>query len=128
MKNLKNLLVSVGKLAIENNDIIYVTFEQGIYVTLEDSKEIIEARNILRPNRKQLIIWDLTSDPVPDKDSKKIAFEPEVVSITKASAFIINSKISQIVGNFFISLNPGKYPTKLFTDKKEAEDWLLSVK
>lgn len=126
MRAVKSKLVSVGKLTMDDDNIIHTTFSQGVYVTLEHSKEIIAARNTLQPNKKQLIIWDLSTDPVPDKVSKKIAFEPEVVKITKASAFIVKSKVSQIVGNFFINLNSNLYPTKLFTDKERAKKWLLN--
>jgi len=44
----------------------------------------------------------------------------------KASAILINSGVSKIIGNLFLLFNKPKYPTKLFRDDKKALEWLKS--
>lgn len=41
-----------------------------------------------------------------------------------ASAILINSSITSMLGNFFIKINKPLVPTKLFTDKTLAIQWL----
>ena len=50
MRVVKSKLISVEKLTIDEDDIIHTTFYQGVYVNLEQSKEIISARISLQNN------------------------------------------------------------------------------
>lgn len=45
-----------------------------------------------------------------------------------ASAILINSPITKMIGNFFIAVNKPKNPTRLFTNKEEALKWLEQFK
>lgn len=40
-------------------------------------------------------------------------------------AVIISSGISKIMGNIFMRFSKPDYPTRLFTDKQKAIDWIL---
>lgn len=45
-----------------------------------------------------------------------------------ASALLINSPLLKMMGNFFITVNKPKNPTKLFNNKDEALQWLQQFK
>jgi hypothetical protein len=45
-------------------------------------------------------------------------------SVVKALAIISNSPVTKMVANLFFSLKPPGYPIKMFTEVKEAEEWI----
>lgn len=52
--------------------------------------------------------------------------EKETGSKAEKLAIIVGSGISKITGNMFFSFSKPPYPTKLFTNKEKALEWLLS--
>lgn len=50
--------------------------------------------------------------------------KPGVVAI----AMLVSSPLSRIIGNFFLGLNLPAVPTRMFTDREQAERWILSGK
>ena len=48
----------------------------------------------------------------------------EGTRLVKAGAIIIGSPLNKMLGNIFLTINNPKVPTKLFTDEKEAKEWL----
>ncbi len=47
--------------------------------------------------------------------------KPGVVAI----AMLVSSPLSRIIGNFFLGLNHPVVPTRMFTDREQAEEWLV---
>lgn len=41
-----------------------------------------------------------------------------------ACALIVDSAINRLIGNFFLRISKPKAPTRLFTDKSKALDWV----
>jgi hypothetical protein len=50
--------------------------------------------------------------------------KPGVIAI----AMLVSSPLSRIIGNFFLGLNQPRVPTRMFTDRDQAEQWILSGK
>ncbi len=50
--------------------------------------------------------------------------KPGVVAI----AMLVSSPLSRIIGNFFLGLNQPVVPTRMFTDRDQAERWILNGK
>ncbi len=111
---------------MDKQGIVHLSFQEGSYINLNESKKILSSRKRLLPNTKQFLLVDLTNDPVPNKESKQFANSDDLINITKAMALITKGNISRIVGNFFFQMKETSYPTRLFTNKKDAIDWLLS--
>jgi len=44
-----------------------------------------------------------------------------------AIAMLVSSPLSRIIGNFFLGLNQPVVPTKMFTDRDMAEQWVLNA-
>jgi hypothetical protein len=43
-----------------------------------------------------------------------------------AIALLVKSALGRVIGNFFVGLNKSSLPTRLFTNEKEALDWLAT--
>ena len=44
-----------------------------------------------------------------------------------ASAIIINSLSQKLLGNFYLKINKPNEPTKMFSDKKKAIEWITKI-
>lgn len=58
------------------------------------------------------------------KEAREYLASKDGCEKVSASAILINSAIASMVGNFFIKINKPLVPTKLFTDKTLAIQWL----
>jgi hypothetical protein len=106
--------------------------EDGIFcsVTKKDAaltKEALEDTfNFIRKNagdKKILWLGDVTHASLPTTEARDFAGE-ETPKFVKALALITNSELSKMIANVFLVLKKPAYPTKLFTNKKDAKDWL----
>lgn len=43
-----------------------------------------------------------------------------------AIAMLVSSPLSRIIGNFFLGLNQPAVPTRMFSDREMAEQWIMS--
>lgn len=48
--------------------------------------------------------------------------------LVTASALVVGSSVIKIIANFFIIVNKPKNPTRMFTDKESAIEWLQKFK
>jgi len=48
--------------------------------------------------------------------------KPGVIAI----AMLVSSPLSRIIGNFFLGLNQPAVPTRMFTDRDMAEQWIVN--
>jgi len=97
-------------------------------VDLNEAKENSDAVNSFYIGEKYPLIIDA-------RGIKNITREARVQFSTNGRetyvsyfALIIGSPISRVVGNFFISINKPKVPTKLFENEKKALIWLNTLK
>jgi hypothetical protein len=54
--------------------------------------------------------------------------QKEGSALLKAGALLIGSPVSRVLGNIFLSLNTPEIPTRLFTDKEDALNWIKHFK
>lgn len=63
-----------------------------------------------------------------DKEARAYLAKPEGTALISAGAFLVNSQVQKIMGNFFILVDKPGIPTRLFTDEAEALNWLQQFK
>jgi hypothetical protein len=71
-------------------------------------------------------LTDITEVKKVTKEARDyLASDPKHLS---AAAFIVNSSLNKIIGNFFINISKPEIPTRLFMNKKDALQWLEQFK
>ena len=58
------------------------------------------------------------------KEARNYFASPEGYKHIAATALVLDSAVSKIIGNFFLRINKPPIPTRIFTDKAEAFRWL----
>ncbi len=127
MKATRTIETPRCKLALDEHGIIWLTFSSpNVKVELEHSQAIVAARRELGGETQQLLCVDLTNTPRPSKASRDYTDSDEIRSITKAMAMVTPSRLSRVIGNFFLGFAKSTFPTKLFPTEEQAVAWLLA--
>lgn len=112
---------------------IFLYQENGILSFMPDKSVRMEKRHNLenfaavKENMigiKTPLLTDLRGTLRPTKDSIRFTNEVDLGDIHIAAAAIVGSGVSSLIGNFLLKVNKFSIPTKLFTSKKAAEEWL----
>ncbi len=112
-----------------DGDIFYTTYKNGP-ITLEIAKEIVRLRQEIMQGRE---IWALIDDfnlRSIDRDARVYLSTPEGIEGVRAAALLVSSPFAKHLANFFLKITVSKpvIPTRVFTDKQEALDWLHELK
>lgn len=95
-------------------------------LTLEDLEEIYLWVYSLGEN-KYLNLFEGQFN-IADADVRAFVSSPDQNQYTIADAVFIKNLSDKIMGDFYLNQNKPVKPTKLFGDRDEAIDWLLSFK
>ena len=99
----------------------------GDQVTGELARENVDAQERVRDgvNKAKIrVLIDMTSVTEISKEARDYFANERTASIQRATALLIGSPVSRVIGNFFMGLNKPISPTRLFTDPEEAIQWL----
>ncbi len=99
----------------------------GNLVTEEVAKENIDAQERLRDGLNKArtrVRIDMTGITEISKEARDYFANERTASIQRATALLIGSPVSRVIGNFFMGLNKPISPTRLFTDPSTAIRWL----
>ena len=95
--------------------------------TEELAKENVDAQERIRDSmnkEKTRVLIDMTAVTEISKEARDYLANERTASIQRATALLIGSPVSRIIGNFFMGLNKPISPTRLFTDPRKAIQWL----
>ncbi len=99
----------------------------GNQTTEELAKENIDAQESVRDGMnkaKTRVLVDMTAVTEISKEARDYFGNERTASIQRATALLIASPVSRVIGNFFMGLNKPISPTRLFTDPDKAVQWL----
>lgn len=92
-------------------------------VSLEQAQELTKAYIDITKGKKKPHLFTANKFVIIERDV--MAYMKEVANqYGKADAFVISALPQKITGNFYLKFFKPKVPTKLFTDKQKAIDWL----
>ena len=94
---------------------------------LETAEENVEAQARIRDalGRKMTrVLVDMRAATQISREARNYYAGKRTASIQRATALLVASPLSATIGNFFMGLNKPLSPTKVFTNEKEAIDWL----
>jgi len=78
-------------------------------------------------NRKVPLLIYISSSPIPDNETRKLA-EKLVAESYTAMAMISPPGLTKFIMNFIFRLNKPPIPMKSFTDDKQAKEWLMQFR
>ena len=102
--------------------IVAMTFAPAIATNLADALAAVEAMIRLTHGRRGPLLVNLHAAGPQDRAARgEFARRDDVVS---AVALVVDTPLLRILGNFYLSVNKPKAPTRLFGDEASAVAWL----
>ena len=116
----------IAKMQLEDG-VFHIVFEKYIIMTLECAKEVLNLRLEITEYKDYPLYVDIRGILSIDRNSRKYLSSQEGTKNALAAAIHVNNPISKFLGNLFIKVDKPEKPTKLFTDKKNALEWLKKL-
>ena len=115
-----------SKFAVEllTNSIIQIKIFPGTDIDAEDASEMRKVVLQLADGGKYAIFLDATEMFNISDDARKLIASIENGSQRIAIGVYIKSLANKLIGNFFIKVNKPNSPTKLFSTRESALEWL----
>lgn len=110
------------------DDILIGKYKPKTWIDLNAAKQVVGNRLKMSAGRDMLLLADTTDIEYMTREARGYYTTFEGSKEIAACAILISSEISRILGNLFLSINKPSYPSKLFTSKEKAIEWLISFK
>ena len=109
---------------LDKSGIVFCQVLEGVYMDLADAKENMASIEMLAKGQKVPVLVDIRKSIGVSQKCRAYFAGDDAQKIQSACALLISSPLSKMIGNFFIGFNKTKFPTKLFTKRTMALEWL----
>ncbi|MEJ8803304.1 DUF7793 family protein [Pontibacter sp. H249] len=125
-KNTRTKLTEYLELFMEDG-ILYCIYKDVELVDLAIAKKCVQDRLNFIGQETYPSFFDITRIKQSTKDARDYLAN-EGNDLVSASAILVGSPMLKMSANFFIMVNKPQNPTRLFTDRKSALEWLEKYK
>ena len=110
----------------DENGIVHVVMKKKFVVNEEDAKEHCDACLEFAHNTPKKVLFDISAVSNLTLPGMKQFLDPRLSSLTIALGIIVGlrSPLVSSAMSFFLKLDKEPFPMKIFTNEKEALDWL----
>jgi hypothetical protein len=109
---------------IEEN-VLFFIYKPGISINLEAAKRIVADRKKVQNGIEYPVFCDMRGIKDSDKPARDFLAK-EGSSMVKAVGVLTDSPVTKIMLNFYLTISRPLVPTKMFTDKNNALEFLKS--
>lgn len=111
------------------NGIIEGTYHPSLEkINLEIAKKLVTDRKKISKGKTYPVFVNLGKFVEMDKDARDFMACDESTKGLSAMAILFSNWLHRSAGNLWLLINKPKIPTKLFSSKKDALDWLEQFK
>jgi hypothetical protein len=116
--------VSDGTFWLGDDGIVRAIVPPGAEDTLAKAKDSLKriaktGRGIPRP-----VLVDIRWIKSATLEARRFWGSDALKGVVTATALLVASPVSRVMGNFYIGINRMRVPTRMFTDEPEALEWL----
>ncbi len=115
---------SVATISKVEPGIARVIYKVDARVTIAEARENVEAVTKMVDGVHSLVFIDVRTVSTIDRDSRQYFVGDEAGEVTSATALLVDSPMSRVIGNFFIGLNRSEWPVRMFSGESQAMVWL----
>jgi hypothetical protein len=121
MNTIEHKTVSISRFS---EDIIQYVLKDKSVIELEDSKKMYEATLEMAAGKKYAALIDARAETILTSEAREWSADPALHNNLIAQAIIVTSLANRIVGNFIIKFHKPVAPTRLFSTREKAIEWL----
>jgi hypothetical protein len=109
------------------DEILFFTYKPATRLDLEGARRVVSDRKKFQKNMSYLVCCDARGLKEIDKAARDYLAK-EGSDLVIAVGILIESPVTRILTNFYLTISKPLTPTKLFTDRGEAIAYLESFK
>ncbi len=114
------------RMVLYKNSIMNVIFKDNRLITLEDVKEVNDWVASLG-SQKYLNLMEGAYNTDIDSIVREFSASEKENKYTIADALVISTSAHKLITDFYVKVNKPYKPTRIFTNREEAIEWLLSL-
>ena len=115
---------SVATISKVEPGIARIIYKADARVTIAEARENVEAVAKVGDGVPSPVFIDVRPLSTIDRDSRQYFVGDEAGEVTSATALLVDSPMSRVIGNFFIGVNRSEWPVRMFSGESEAMVWL----
>lgn len=112
--------------SLRDDGILHVHLKESAHITLTDAQETLKAMRVVGNGRKYPVLIDSGEFVIIDPEVRVFSASEEGNIYTIADAIAYHSLPQKLSANFYMAFNKPVVPTRTFSDKAEAIEWLYS--
>ncbi len=109
---------------LTDSGLLRATSKPGVDLGLDDAQDLIRQLGALANGIRRPILVDLTGLKSMSRDARAYFAGAETAKVESAAALLVLSPMARAIGNFFMGLNKGATPARIFTSEALAIEWL----
>jgi hypothetical protein len=121
---MKKIELEKSVVELLKDGIMYIHIKSGCELELTDAVYIVEAMGKIGGGRKYPVLIDGGEFSSVDKEARIFSASIESNIYTLADAIAYCNLAQKLLASFYLKHNHPAVPTAIFSDKKEAIDWL----
>ncbi len=125
-ENVKTYTMSSSTIWFDEEGILFSVPKPGKPPELskeEILKELDQFKEIVG-HKKVCMVSEANPESRPPTKSERDFIAEQINGIVKAMAIITTSPLSRMIANLFFGLKPPPYPAKMFSNEKDAVEWI----
>jgi hypothetical protein len=107
-----------------DNKIIHIHLKSNTEISIKDAKEILDAMAVVGEGKKLPVFIDAGDFVTIDEEARMFSASKTGNIYTIADAIAVHNVAQKLIANFYLKNNHPKVPTKIFSNKHDALDWL----
>lgn len=92
---------------------------------IDDAKAFLAAIASVAEGKRALVLADMRGVTAVARPARLHLSSAKAGEVVSAVALVVESRVSKIIGNFFMTVNAPPFPTRMFVTVEEARNWLL---
>lgn len=107
-----------------SDGVIEIRMKQGSRAGLDEIEEVLKVQLAMTPKMAAVLV-DARGTVSMTREAQERTANNEVNDQTAATAILVDSPVSTLLGNFFIRFARPPYPARIFRKEEAARTWLL---
>lgn len=125
---MKAVETRTAKILMDEHGVLQILLFENVVVDYEDAVDNALVVRRLTKGNPCLKLIDIRNDVKIEAKAQQYLDSKDVQGKTLARAILINNSVKRLTLNFFTKFNSQQVPTKFFTEKKEAMEWLREIR
>lgn len=117
---------TAATIRVRDDGILHVVARPGTRFDGPLTEELFATYESVGTGGPFLVLNDIRGVASSSPESRDLASSDRSTALHTALALVVDSRISRMMGNLFLTLSRPKFPTRLFSDEDAATRWLLA--